>query len=99
MKIRFEDRLAIYEFENVKELEHAYAVTVHKSQGCEFEAVIMPVSGIPPQLCYRNLLYTAVTRAKSKIILVGSKAQIYAMVDNDKKTRRYSALRHFLSEE
>ena len=99
MKIRFDDRLAIYEFENAKELEHAYAVTVHKSQGCEFEAVIMPVSGIPPMLSYRNLLYTAVTRAKTRIILVGSKTQIAAMVDNDKKTKRYSALKYFLLEE
>lgn len=99
MKIRFDDRLAIYEFENAKELEHAYAVTVHKSQGCEFEAVIMPVSGIPPMLSYRNLLYTAVTRAKTRIILVGSKGQIAAMVDNDKKTKRYSALKYFLLEE
>ena len=99
MKIRFDDRLAIYEFENAKELEHAYAVTVHKSQGCEFEAVIMPVSGIPPMLSYRNLLYTAVTRAKTRIILVGSKTQITAMVDNDKKTKRYSALKYFLLEE
>lgn len=99
MKIRFDDRLAVYEFENAKELEHAYAVTVHKSQGCEFEAVVMPVSGIPPMLSYRNLLYTAVTRAKTRIVLVGSKAQVYAMVDNDKKTRRYSALSYFLLEE
>ena len=99
MKIRFDDKLAVYEFENAKELEHAYAVTVHKSQGCEFEAVVMPVCGIPPMLSYRNLLYTAVTRAKTRIILVGSKNQIYAMVDNDKKTKRYSALKCFLLEE
>lgn len=99
MKIQFDDKKAVYDFENVKELEHAYAVTVHKSQGCEFEAVIMPVCGIPPQLSYRNLLYTAVTRAKTRIILVGSKTQIFAMVDNDKKTKRYSALKYFLLEE
>ncbi|MGN0467567.1 MAG: ATP-dependent RecD-like DNA helicase, partial [Acutalibacteraceae bacterium] len=96
MKIAFDDKIAVYAFENVKELEHAYAITVHKSQGCEFEAVIMPVCGVVPQLSYRNLLYTAVTRAKNKIILVGSAAQIRAMVDNDKKTRRYSALKYFL---
>ena len=96
MKIAYEDKIAIYAFENAKELEHAYAVTVHKSQGCEFEAVIMPVCGVPPQLSYRNLLYTAVTRAKTRIILVGSKAQVFAMVDNDKKTKRYSALKYFL---
>lgn len=96
MKINFDGRIAIYPFDNISELEHAYAITVHKSQGSEFEAVIMPVCSCLPQLSYRNLLYTAVTRAKSRLILVGTKQQIYAMVDNDKKTRRYSALKHFL---
>lgn len=99
MKIQFDDRTAIYPFDNAKELEHAYAVTVHKSQGCEFEAVIMPVCSVVPQLSYRNLLYTAVTRAKNRIVLVGSAAQVKAMVDNDKKTKRYSALKHFLTED
>ena len=97
-KIRFDDKTALYPFDNLKELEHAYAVTVHKSQGCEFEAVLMSVVGVVPQLCYRNLLYTAVTRAKTRMIVVGSRAMIEAMVDNDKKTRRYSALCHFLTE-
>ena len=97
VKVRFDDKTALYPFESVKELEHAYAVTVHKSQGCEFEAVLMPVVGVVPQLCYRNLLYTAVTRAKTRMILVGSRAMIEQMVDNDKKTRRYSALCHFLT--
>ena len=97
-KIRFDDKTALYPFDNLKELEHAYAVTVHKSQGCEFEAVLMSAVGVVPQLCYRNLLYTAVTRAKTRMIIVGSRAMIEAMVDNDKKTRRYSALCHFLTE-
>lgn len=96
MKIDFDSRIALYPFENISELELAYAITVHKSQGSEFEAVIMPVCSVMPQLSYRNLLYTAVTRAKNKLILVGSEAQIRAMVDNDKKTRRYSALKHML---
>ncbi len=99
MKINFDGRLAIYPFDNIAELELAYAITVHKSQGSEFEAVIMPVCGVVPQLSYRNLLYTAVTRAKSRIILVGSKAQVHAMVDNDKKTRRYSFLKYLLLED
>ena len=97
-KVRFDDRTALYPFENLKELEHAYAVTVHKSQGCEFEAVLMPAIGVVPQLCYRNLLYTAVTRARSRMIVVGSRALLEAMVDNDKKTRRYSALCYFLTQ-
>ena len=97
-KVRFDDKTALYPFENLKELEHAYAVTVHKSQGCEFDAVLMPAIGVVPQLCYRNLLYTAVTRAKARMIVVGTRAMIEAMVDNDKKTRRYSALCHFLTQ-
>ncbi len=96
MKINFDGRIAVYPFDSIAELEHAYAITVHKSQGSEFEAVIMPVCSCIPQLSYRNLLYTAVTRAKSRLVLVGTHSQIEAMVDNDKKTRRYSALKHFL---
>lgn len=75
------------------ELELAYAVTVHKSQGSEFKAVIMPVVNVIPQLCYRNLLYTAVTRAKELMIIVGTKDEVMKMAANDKKTRRYSALK------
>ena len=74
-------------------------VTVHKSQGSEFPAVIVPVAGIVPQLMYRNLLYTAVTRARKILILVGSAETVREMTENDKKTRRYSALRAFLSED
>lgn len=96
INVLYEDRLATYSFEAATELEHAYAVTVHKSQGSEFEAVVMPVFRVVPQLSYRNLLYTAVTRAKKKLILVGSREQIGAMVDNNKKTRRFSALKTFL---
>lgn len=96
IKVLFEDRLVTYSFEAAAELELAYAVTVHKSQGSEFEAVVMPVFHVAPQLSYRNLLYTAVTRAKKKLILVGSREQICMMVDNNKKTRRFSALKTFL---
>ncbi|MGN0447104.1 MAG: ATP-dependent RecD-like DNA helicase [Acutalibacteraceae bacterium] len=98
MKIQFDDRTAIYPFDSVKELELAYAVTVHKSQGSEFECAVMPVCGVVSNLCYRNLLYTAVTRAKSKLILLGNQDEVYAMVDNDKKTKRYSALKYLLTE-
>lgn len=98
MKISFDGRIAVYPFENADELELAYAITVHKSQGCEFEAVVIPLCSLVPQLSYRNLLYTAVTRAKSRLIIVGTENQIQAMVDNDKKTRRYSALRYMLCE-
>ncbi len=96
MKILFDTRTAIYPFDSVNELELAYAITVHKSQGSEFESVVMPVCCVPPRLSYRNLLYTAVTRAKNRLIITGSQSEVNAMVDNDKKTRRYSALRYML---
>ena len=99
IKIQFDDKTALYPFENAKELEHAYAVTVHKSQGCEFEAVVMPVCGVVEQLRFRNLLYTAVTRAKNLMIIVGNKNELFSMVANDKKTRRYTALKYFLTKD
>ncbi len=94
--IRFDDRVAEIPFECSPELEHAYAVTVHKSQGSEFPVVVIPVVGINEYLQYRNLLYTAVTRAKNIIILVGSKNTVYRMVENNKKQKRYSALSSFI---
>ena len=94
--ISFDDRTAQYAKEQMTELELAYAVTVHKSQGSEFKAVIMPVVNVIPQLCYRNLLYTAVTRAKELMIIVGTEDEVVKMAANDKKTRRYSALKKLL---
>lgn len=67
--VRSEDRMLVYTAEHVRELEPAYAVTIHKSQGSEFPAVIIPVMDVPPKLCYRNLLYTGVTRAKRFVSL------------------------------
>lgn len=96
INVRFDDREAMYSVENVRELELAYAMTVHKSQGSEFAAVVMPVIATPPKLAYRNLFYTALTRAKSLLVLVGNEAGIKQMVDNDKKSRRYSALKFFI---
>ena len=87
----------MYSIENAAELELAYAVTVHKSQGSEFDCVVMPVLSVPQKLSYRNLFYTAVTRAKKLIVLVGNEGSVKNMVENDKKSRRYSALLHFLT--
>lgn len=98
VQICFDDRSAALAKEQMTDVELAYAVTVHKSQGSEFSAVIIPVVSVLPNLCYRNLLYTAVTRAKQLLILVGTRAEIQKMVENDKKTRRYSALKTFLTE-
>lgn len=94
--VRFDDRLAVYDEESLLNLELAYATTVHKSQGNEFNAVIIPMYYGPPQLYYRNLLYTAVTRAKKLLILVGNVSTLKKMVDNNKKTLRYSGLKYFL---
>ncbi len=94
-----DDRLVLYEFEAATELELAYAMTVHKSQGNEFPAVVIPMFSGPPQLCYRNLLYTAITRAKTLLVLVGTQRTVQAMVANARKTRRYSGLLSFLTNE
>ena len=74
-------------------------MTVHKSQGNEFQRILMPMFPGPPQLYYRNLLYTAITRAKSLLILVGTEKTIRTMVENDRKTKRYSGLYYFLKED
>lgn len=96
VKVRFDDRMATYFVENIGELELAYAVTVHKSQGSEFDCVILPLFDTPSQLLYRNLLYTAVTRAKKLLIVVGSEAVYEKMAANDRKTLRYTLLKDFL---
>ena len=97
--INFDGRVAEIAAENLSELDLSYAITVHKSQGSEFKAVIMPVIGVVPELSYRNLLYTAVTRAKDMLITVGSADLVYRMTENDKKSKRYSALSYFLKAE
>ncbi len=94
--VRFDDKVAVYDIENISDIELSYAITIHKSQGSEFKAVIMPMFPGPKSLYYRNLLYTGVTRAKSIIVMVGLKKTVKTMVDNAKKTRRYSALCYFL---
>ena len=99
IKVKFEDRTATYFAENIGELELAYAVTVHKSQGSEFECVILPLFDVPQQLLYRNLLYTAVTRAKKLLIAVGSEGVFNKMAENDRKTLRYTMLKEFLTED
>ncbi len=98
MTIDYEGKTTEYPTESFSELELAYAITVHKSQGNEFDAVIMPLIGLPPQLAYRNLLYTAVTRAKKHMIIVGSIKELQSMIDNNKKSKRYSALKAMLEE-
>ncbi|MBE6612565.1 MAG: ATP-dependent RecD-like DNA helicase [Ruminococcaceae bacterium] len=93
MVIRFDDRVVKYEFSKLDELDHAWAITVHKSQGSEYPLVIMPMySSCPPQLKTRNLLYTAVTRAKTMVILVGQPEVVGEMVQNNRQVMRYTGL-------
>ncbi|MBR6776794.1 MAG: ATP-dependent RecD-like DNA helicase [Clostridia bacterium] len=98
MVIDFDDRVAEYDFALLDELEHAFAVTVHKSQGNEYPVVLMPVYDCPYPLMTRNLFYTAVTRAKKLLILVGKQRCVSIMVENDKKSHRYGHLKQLLSE-
>ena len=96
--IDFEGRIAVYTTEMLNKLEHAYAVTIHKSQGSEYKAVVMPLTGVSEQLLYRNLLYTGVTRAKENIIIIGNKNLVKKMVENHRKTLRYSCMKKLLVE-
>lgn len=92
--VHFDDgRIVHYDFSQLDELIHAYAVTVHKSQGSEFPVLVMPVWSGPPMLMSRNILYTAVTRAKQLVVLVGEKKYLSLMVNNDKQQERQSGLR------
>lgn len=96
-KVRFDDKIATYDSESISELELAYACTVHKSQGNEFDCVVMPMFRGAPQLMYRNLLYTAVTRAKKMLIIVGDENALRYMVENNRRQLRYSGLKAFLT--
>ena len=93
LTVRFdEDRDVTYETGDLEDLEPAYCLSVHKSQGSEFPVIVMPVTPGPPMLLTRNLLYTALTRAKSLVVLVGMESVIRRMVENDHVIRRYTTL-------
>lgn len=96
--VKVDDRTAEFTFDQLGLLDHAYAITVHKSQGSEFPAVILAVGDTPRRLRYRNLLYTAITRAKRLLIIVGSDQVVQGMVENDGKLLRYTGLERFLLE-
>lgn len=98
--VLFDDGKCVeYDFDNLDELELSYAITVHKSQGSEFPAVVISLAGIPPMLACRNLLYTAVTRAKQLVVLVGDTGTIKSMVQNMTEKERYTGLKERLAEE
>jgi exodeoxyribonuclease V alpha subunit len=96
VRINFDERVAVYDFSLMDELEHAYAITVHKSQGSEYPIVIIPLYNHSPKLLTRNLLYTAVTRAQEMVILVGLSDVAQNMVDNNRQVKRYTGLEYFL---
>ncbi len=93
MEIRFDDgRVARYSFHMADELEHAFAVTIHKSQGSEYPAVVIPLYPGPDKLLNRNLFYTAVTRAKELVVLVGNLPLANRMIDNESEQKRFTSL-------
>ncbi|MBR0172144.1 MAG: ATP-dependent RecD-like DNA helicase [Lachnospiraceae bacterium] len=94
-----EGRRVVYPFAQVNELELAYVMTIHKSQGSEYPAVVMPLLGGPRLLMNRNLLYTAVTRAKSLVVILGSAPVVMEMIGNEDQTKRYTGLRERLAEQ
>lgn len=93
LTVDFDGRIATYSFDMLLELEHAWAMTVHKSQGSEYPAVILALSASSPMLMTRDVLYTAVTRAKQLLIMVGDDKAAHQMIDNFKRSNRYTALR------
>jgi exodeoxyribonuclease V alpha subunit len=93
LTIDFDGRLADYVYEQASELDHAWATTVHKSQGSEYRAVVLAVAQTPRQLMYRGLLYTAITRASELLVAVGDDEIVRTMTENARRSKRYSGLR------
>lgn len=99
LEVEFDEgRMVEYSFKQLEELELAYAVTIHKSQGSEYPAVVIPIHAGPRMLMTRNLIYTAVTRAKKCVCLVGVPEMFQAMVDNETEQKRYSGLKDRIQE-
>ncbi|MFR5761040.1 MAG: ATP-dependent RecD-like DNA helicase [Oscillospiraceae bacterium] len=93
MTVQFDEKTAEYSFDMLSELEPAYAMTVHKSQGSEYRAVVLCLCGGPQMLLTRSVLYTAITRARELLIIVGNEDVVAAMTRNDRRQRRYSGLK------
>ena len=93
LTVVFDDREADYDFSMLNELEPAYAITVHKSQGSEYRAVILAAWNGSPYLLSRSVLYTAVTRARELLIIVGREEVVVTMTENAKRNRRYTGLK------
>jgi len=99
ISVIYDERRVNYNFDMLDELENAYAVTVHKSQGSEFDVVVMPVYNAAPMLMKRNLLYTALTRAKKFVVLVGSLDAINLMVASKGEDKRFTAIKWMIANE
>jgi len=100
LTVTYDDgKIVNYENSLLEEIELSYAVTVHKSQGSEFNTVVIPIFWGTEKLFSKNLLYTAITRAKERVVLVGQKAALFKMVDNDYQAKRYSYLKELLINE
>ena len=100
MTVSFDEgRMVEYPYKLLDELELAYAVTIHKSQGSEYPAVVIPLLSGPRMLMNRNLLYTAVTRAKKCVTIVGNDTTFNQMIENNSQLKRYSGLRDRLTED
>lgn len=93
LTIDFDGRIAEYVYEQAGELDHAWAMTVHKSQGSEYRGVVLAAAKTPPQLMYRGLLYTAVSRASELLVIVGDDQIVQSMVENERRAKRYCGLK------
>ena len=94
-----DDKYVVYDSKELDEIDLAYCVTVHKSQGSEFPVVVMPLYDVPYMLINRNLFYTGITRARDLVVLVGREDIMRKMVDNNRENRRYSGLKDRLINE
>ena len=93
--VKFDDgKMAVYENTDLDQLEHAYAITVHKAQGSEFDVVILPICQLAPMLQTRNLIYTAITRAKKMLIVIGNKNTVEYMIRNNNTKNRNTGLKY-----
>ena len=99
LTVQMDDKKYVYPAEHLPELEPAYAVTIHKSQGSEFPVVVIPAAEVPAKLCYRNLLYTGVTRARRLCVIAGQRTTLQTMVANRQQNLRYSCLADMICEE
>ena len=97
VRVKFDDgKIATYENTDLDQLEHAYSITVHKSQGSEFDVVIFVASQSAPMLLTRNLIYTAMTRAKKLLIVIGSQSVVNYMIQNNESRQRNTGLKYKL---